>query len=282
MYDEVKHMNAHDWLEKARALEPTMYDFALWSPDEAIYERIQPHSNCGNCYSVAKTFVSTAIGMLRDEGKLDVSDPILRYFGWRRGMDPKWADVTIDHALRHRIGFDEGFLDIDAEDVSAYPTDDYLSMVFDRPLPLEPGSERHYSDAAFYLLARLVERVSGKDVELFLAERLFRPMHFREYAWSRCPEGHPIGATGLYLRADDAVKLGAMYACGGVFEGRRYVSDAWIRLMYAREYELHPHDPFAEVESPEWMMKGGMYGQALLIHKTLPLSIAWHAAGGAR
>ncbi len=270
-------MTGEDFLEKVKQLDSTAYEFAFWSPDEIIHERLLPHSNCGNCYSVAKTFVSTAIGMLWDEGKLDVNDPILKFFGKIPGMDSRWEAVTVDCALRHRIGFEEGFLDIDVEDVNAYPTDDYLKIILSHPLPLEPDSEYRYSDAAFYLLARLVERVAGKDVELFLAERLFRPAHFREYAWSRCPLGHPIGATGLYLRADDMVKLGAIYACGGVYEGKRYLSGEWIRLAYERQYELHPHNPFEETENPEWMAKGGMYGQMLMIHKTQPIALAWHA-----
>ena len=270
-------MTGNNWLEKVKALDSTIYECACWTPEGTIHERVLPHSNCGNCYSVAKTFVSTAVGMLWDEGKLDVYDPILKYFERVPGMDPRWEKVTVDHALRHRIGFDEGFLDIDVEDVNAYPTDDYLKIILSHPLPLEPGSEYHYSDAAFYLLARLVERVSGKDVELFLAERLFRPAHFREYAWSRCPLGHPMGATGLYLRADDMVKLGAIYACSGVYEGKRYLSEDWINLAYERQYELHPCDPFRETENPEWVGKGGMYGQMLMIHKTQPLVLAWHA-----
>lgn len=263
-------------LDAVRALHLNLYDFAVWSPEGVIYDRLQPSSNCANGYSVAKAFVMTAIGMLFDDRLLDPSDPILKYFGRVPGMDAKWARVTIDHALTHRIGFDEGFLDIDVEDVNAYPTNDYLQLTLSHPLALEPGAERHYSDAAFYLLARLVERVSGRDVESFLNERLFRPARFREYAWSRCPLGHPIGATGLYLRADDMVKLGAIYAGRGVYEGRRYLSEEWIERAYACEYELHPRAASATPERPEWRMKGGMYGQGLLINANRPLAAAWH------
>lgn len=266
----------HNPLDAVRALHLNLYDFAIWSPEGAIYDRLQPSNNCNDSYSVAKAFVMTAVGMLFDDRRLDPAEPILKYFGRVPGMDEKWARVTIDHALTHRIGFDEGFLDIDAEDVNAYPTDDYLQLALSHPLALQPGEERHYSDAAFYLLSRLVERVSGQDVEAFLNDRLFRPARFREYAWSRCPLGHPIGATGLYLRADDMVRLGAIYAGRGVYEGRRYLSEEWIERAYAREYELHPRAASANPDRPEWRMKGGMHGQGLLIHASRPLAAAWH------
>ena len=74
-----------------------------------------------------------------------------------------------------------------------------------------------------------MHRISGQTVDQLLNERLFQPMRFAEAAWSRCPQGFPIGATGLYLSAGDMVKLGALYRDGGVYEGKRLLSQAWTR-----------------------------------------------------
>ena len=81
-------------------------------------ERI-PANPCQNCYSVAKAFCVTAIGMLFDEKKLSSDTTVADIFADElKQYDiplKKWEKVTVDAILRHEIGFAEGFLDIDTE-----------------------------------------------------------------------------------------------------------------------------------------------------------------------
>ena len=51
--------------------------------------------------------------------------------------------------------------------------------------------------------------------------------------------GYPIGATGLYITTEDMLKLGILYLNNGVYLGKRYVSEEWVRLVISREYEFH-------------------------------------------
>ena len=253
------------------ALNLNLYDFALYAPQGLSECKMQPCSNCSNSYSVAKLFVVTALGLLWDEGKIRMDDPIGMYFDIPQSADPRWKAATIDHAATHRLGFGEGFLDIDAEDVTQYPTEDYLSMVFAHPLAYDPGTESTYSDAAYYLLSRLAEKAAGETLDAFLNRRLLRPLAFREAAWSRCPQNHPIGATGLYISAGDMVKLAALYLQDGVWQGKRILSGEWVRMAIERGYELHP---FGETGLTG---KGGMYGQAAVFSRKKGFAAAWHA-----
>ncbi len=257
------------------ALNLPLYDLALYTSEGIRTYRFTPGSNCSNSYSVAKLFIATALGMLWDEGKLRMDDPLETFFDFSAEADPRFARATIDHALTHRLGFGEGFLDIDTEDASEYPSDDYLSMVLSRPLACDPGTAAQYSDAAFYLLSRLVSRIAGEPADTLLARRLLRPMRYREAAWSRCPMNHPIGATGLYITSRDMVKLGALYLQGGVFGETRLLSDTWCDLAIEREYELHPIFP----DEPENDLTGkwGMYGQLLAFSRKKGFAIALHA-----
>ena len=68
-----------------------------------------------------------------------------------------------------------------------------------------PGSHYQYTDAAFYLMSRLVSHVSGEKADSLLWRRILKPMGCVEVAWSRCPNEYPIGATGLYIGAGDMV-----------------------------------------------------------------------------
>ena len=75
------------------------------------YETIKrlPGNPCQNCYSVAKFFCVTAIGMLFDEGKLTPATTIAEIFADELAAygipAEKWEKVTLDFVMRHEIGF---------------------------------------------------------------------------------------------------------------------------------------------------------------------------------
>lgn len=257
--------------EQIRGLGYNLYGIASISDDGAEYIQLQPANLCQNSYSVAKLFTATAIGMLWDAGRLDmderVADVLGRYFPAE--ADPRWREVTVDHLLRHRAGFGRGLLDIDVDDASAYDTRDYLSLVLREKLPYEPGTQHQYTDAAFYVLSRIIAERAGAACDRLLAHALFDQLGFREAAWSRCPLGYPIGATGLYINARDMVKLGWAYLNEGVYNGQRIFSAGWARLAVEREYELHP-------QGDGYIGKGGMNGQKLMFSPEKRIAFAWH------
>ena len=164
---------------------------------------------CQNTYSIAKTFTMAAIGLLYDKGLVKPQDRICRFLGdeMPEETDKRWLDSTVEMALTHSLGLPGGFLDIDAQDPLKF-TDDYLSYLFTYPLEYEPGTQSRYSDGAYYLLARIAEKLSGLPLEDFLRKEMLNGMQFREVAWSHCPQGHAMGATGLYINSSDCVKLG--------------------------------------------------------------------------
>lgn len=259
-------MNFQSIIRKLEESGANLYDFALYTESEGIQSHhFQPSNRCNNSYSVAKAFTMTAIGLLWDDGLLKVSDSLGQIF-----HAPEWNDVNIEHALTHRIGYGQGHLDIDVEEVSSYPTDDFLQLALSYPRPYAPGTHYQYTDAAFYLLSRVVDHVSGEKLDSLLWRRVLKPMRLQEIAWSRCPHEYPIGATGLYISSEDMVKLPALYLNGGVFNGQRLISEAWVNLALERGYELHPM-------SGSLYGKGGMNGQAIAFSREKGFAAAWHS-----
>ncbi len=233
-------------------------------------KRLVSANPTGDSYSVAKVFTVTAIGMCVDRGLLKTTDRILEVLdiALPHGCDEKWREVTIHTLLKHCWGLGKsGLLDIDADNASLYPSEDYLSMVLETPLPKEQEADFCYSDAAYYLLSLAVEKVSGQTLFAFLREPLMGVMRFGEYAWSCCPKGHTMGATGLFLRCEDMVKPGVLYLNGGLWQGKRIISEEWCRTVLEQGYELSPLNG-------GWFCKVGMYGQMLAINPEKQLSIA--------
>ncbi len=248
-----------------------IYDAAVLSGQGLTARKFQACNTCNNSYSIAKAFTMTAIGLLQDDGRLKVEDPISQFLPLTHGCAKVWHSVTIEHALTHTIGFTAGFLDIDLEDVQSYPSPDYLDIIFSHPLAYQPGTHAVYSDAAYYLLARIVLAAGGKELDEVLRERLVNPLEFRQIAWSRCPLGHPIGATGLYVSAEDMVKLGWLYGNGGKWQDRQILSEYWVKQALRRGYEFRP------VQNTRLYAKGGLFGQMLLFDPEQHLACGWHS-----
>ena len=226
---------------------------------------------CCNCYSVAKAFTVTAVGMLYDRGLLAPDMLVSQLLPIPETADEKWQRVTVHHLLSHTAGFGTaGLLDIDCDDASSYGTTDYLSLLFSTKLKDEPGEKYRYTDAAYYLLSRIVASVSGQDPAGLLLPVLMGVMGFKEFAWSVCPQGYAMGATGLYLRTEDMVKLGVLYLNRGMWDGQRILSKEWVRLVLERGYEFTDH-------GNGWFGKGGMRGQMLAFHMEKGLAVAWHS-----
>ena len=245
--------------------------------DEPEYRSLQTANPCQNSYSVAKAFVVTAIGILCDRGLLSTEDFVIGLLGdelseaTKAHMDPRWNEVTVDTVLSHRLGLPHNFLDIDCCDATQFGND-YLDYLLTYPLCGDHGGERVYTDGAYYLLSRVVEAVVGMRLDVFLWRELFSKLGFREVAWSSCPMGHTMGATGLYIRTDDMVKLGALYLDGGCYRSERILSREWVNTVLERGYELREGVAGA-------IRKGGMRGQMLAIFQKQNRAVAWHACG---
>lgn len=263
---------------KQRALDRklNMYFIAMGDKDYNIKKEtvVDANPNC-NCYSVAKAFTVTAIGILYDQKLLTPNtllvDLLQKYLP--NDIDSKWNQVTIDDVLQHKVGFGCGLLDIDCDDASLYETTNYLDIVFKTKLKYQPGTVYQYTDAAYYLLSRVVAELAKCDLEDFLRPILMGKMKFKELAWSKCPKGYSMGATGLYIRTEDMVKLGILYLNDGVWQGERIISKEWVDLVIAKRYEFSPL-------RNDWYGKGGMRGQLLIFNKKLGKTIACHSYEG--
>lgn len=255
---------------KGQTSGTTVYSIAV-STTDGIKVAAVKNADPQNSYSVSKAFCVTAIGMLYDEGKIKMTDTIGNIFKdeiKKYGINEnKWKNITVHDVLKHKIGYTKGsLLDIDVH-ASTYKNwdSDYLKLTLSYETD---GKETYrYSDAAYYLISRVVAKISGQKLDAYLKTRLFDKADFKNYSITKCPQGHPIGATQFFLRPDDMVKLGRIYLNGGTYNGKRIISQEWVNMVIDNQYEFGANGT--------GYSKGGMNGQFLYINFKHNVAAAW-------
>ena len=288
------------FLELADITDGTLLDAAIMTEDGIEEWRDERANTCENSHSCTKLFTSVCIGMLWDDGLLSLEEKFAALFPdlWPNDMDPRWQDVTIENALRHEIGFEDSGVDLEGEILCGGGTIDPLTLILGAKIVHEPGTFYKYSDAAYYLLSRIVEQKSGMTLEQFIRRRLGVPMGFRDFALACCPMGHSLGGGCLYMRAGDMVKLGYMLACGGVYDEERLLSQAYIDRMREHCYALNHYRETgggkgivpeeyvralreregSNYHESEIFIKTGAFGQGIAFSGRHRIAAAWHRA----
>ena len=128
--------------------------------------------------SVSKQFTATCVAMLVRDGKVRVEDDIRNYLP---EMPAYEKPVTVGHLLHHTSGIRDynallslaGF-----RPESDSPTVEESAEIIRRQKKLNytPGDEYSYTNSGFFLLSQIVERVSGKSLNAFAQERIFKPL----------------------------------------------------------------------------------------------------------
>jgi CubicO group peptidase (beta-lactamase class C family) len=135
--------------------------------------------------SVAKQFTAAAIGLLAQEGRLSIDDPVRKYV-------PELPDfgtpILIRHFLNHTSGLRSQWpmltLSGRPPGAAVHTVGEILELVSGyKELNFKPGDEFLYNNTAFTLLGVVVERVAGKSLNAFTQERIFGPLGMARTQW---------------------------------------------------------------------------------------------------
>jgi CubicO group peptidase (beta-lactamase class C family) len=126
--------------------------------------------------SVSKQFVAMSIALLIQEGRMSLDDDIRLYI-------PELPEYDRPITTRHLIYHTSGIRDyLTLEEIAGIPLGQYheaevLELICrQKELNFSPGEEHLYSNSGYFLLAVLVERVSGKSLRDFADELIIRPL----------------------------------------------------------------------------------------------------------
>jgi len=195
--------------------------------------------------SVTKQFTAAGIMRLAEQGKLRVDDEVTKYIP---ELPTRGGVITLRHLLNHTSGLPE---------YTPYLPDPYrplglpamINLIKDKPMQFAPGQSWAYGNTGFFLLAAVIERVSGKSYGTFLRDELTAPLGllnsgycgsathlqppagyveyyskgtFREVA--AIEPSNAFGAGGLCSTSTDLVRWAKALASGGVVSSSSYAS----------------------------------------------------------
>lgn len=174
-------------------------------------------------HSMSKTLTGIAIGILVDEGRLSTDELLTDIFPEFPPQDKKFHQMTVYHLLTMSSG-------VSFSEVGSVTEDAWTKAFFSSKLTFAPGSMFAYNSMNSYILARIVVRRSGMSLSDFLTVKLFKPLGISNFFWEIGPEGIEKGGWGVFLSAESWAKVGIMMLSGGVYEGRRILSEKWVAL----------------------------------------------------
>src|ERR1700675_715589 len=173
--------------------------------------------------SLSKQFTAAAILQLADAGKLNVEDPVSKYYP---ESPASWKGMTIHHLLTHTSGLPENeWENFYKGKCTPYTTEEQVKTFRDRPLGFQPGTSWKYRNTEYYLLAYIIERLSGESYATYLAHHIFEPLKMTHSGFAtmaaivpQMSEGYSREGSTLHHREyfDRSMETGA----GGIYTTR--------------------------------------------------------------
>jgi CubicO group peptidase (beta-lactamase class C family) len=213
------------------------YSFLVIKNDSIIYEKYYAPVTAQQIlpsFSVAKSFVSTLVGIAVDEGKIkSLNDPVTAYLPELLKRDERFGQITLQHILDMRSG-------IKSNENYYNPFSDVLKMGFTnnimrtlKKLKIEqaPGVN-DYKSVNTQLLAWVLERATQKNLQDYLQEKIWTPLGMESNAtWNIDSKKKNKVRAFCCINATtrDFAKLGRLYLQNGNWNGRQIVSENWIK-----------------------------------------------------
>ena len=202
-----------------------------WSP----YGPEDPHM----LFSLSKSFTSTAVGLAVAEGRLTVEDRVISFFPQDvpTEIGENLALMRVHDLLAMATGH--------AEDTTRYLREredgNWVKAFLARPVDHTPGTHFVYNSGATYMLAAIVQQLTGMTLLDYLQPRLFAPLGIANATWESCPRGVNVGGWGLKITTAAIARFGQMYLQQGMWHDQSLVPATWVAA--ATSYQVaHDHE----------------------------------------
>ena len=190
-------------------------------------------------WSTAKSIAVTLIGMLADQGKMNLDAPL--GIDWLPELDSAETDPRANISLRHLLNMSSGLEPVDSFRME-YATGSGLAYwagassvdgARNRGLVRKPGSFWDYENydtlLAVYAMKQLFD--SEKEYQDFPYRALLARIGMHNTLLSTDRFGDFILSSQVYTNARDLARFGLLYLNGGTWNGERLLSEEWIGFV---------------------------------------------------
>ncbi len=224
--------------------------------------------------SASKTFSSVILGAAMQEGaKISPETKlyeVMAPLGPFNNPDPRKDRITLAHVMTHTTGL---ACDDNAESPSTGGEDvmqtqraqpNWWKFTLDLPIVHEPGERYAYCSGGISLTGGALTYATGEWLPALFDRAIAQPLQYGSYYWNLQPTGEGYAGGGAFVRTRDFLKIGQAYLDGGVWNGRRIASEAWVKDAIA---------PHAHISEQTTGVTGDAFRQAYYDEDE---GYAWH------
>jgi CubicO group peptidase (beta-lactamase class C family) len=192
----------------------------------------QPHDT----RSASKTVISTLIGLALQQGApLGLDSTVYSVMAGGESppdLDPRKQRLTLRHLLTMTPGLacdDNDESSPGAEWVMQSQPSDWVGYTLDLPMAHEPGEHVAYCSASTNLAGAVLTTATDSWLPDLFQRHFATPLGVGTYHMNLMPDGEAYGGGGLHITGRDFLKMGQLFLDGGNWNGRRLLSEDWVR-----------------------------------------------------
>jgi CubicO group peptidase (beta-lactamase class C family) len=173
--------------------------------------------------SCTKSIVGLAVACMLSDQLIETLDtPIAKYYPeWMQGQK---QFVTI----RHLVNMTSGMQNNPNASVEIYPSADFVQLALAAELSKKPGEVWQYNNKSLNLMAGVIQKITGKRMDEYIGQRLFKNLEITDYSWTLDQKGNPHVMSGCQIKPKDMIKLGLLLANKGKYNNNLIISEEHI------------------------------------------------------
>ena len=259
-YDAIANLQVADSKDKSMRLEDLFSSnhtdgIAVIKGGNLVYEAYFNQFNAHAqhiWFSMSKSLASSALGLLVEDGKIDLAAspskyiPELKGSGFERvtvqhvldmatSIDLKetYTDYTSDMAVHYAPALNMGWLagasDVQPETAEIYGVHDFLAKFIKPDIAREPGDNLDYNSSNADLVGWLISRVSGQPFQDYIQKNIWSKLGAEHDAYIAVDRAFmPAVTGGMNSTTRDAARFAMMIRDGGFFNGEQIIPKKWV------------------------------------------------------
>jgi beta-N-acetylhexosaminidase len=250
------------------------------------------------------TATTTAAMICYDRGLFGLDDKVAKYFP-EFGVKGK-ENVTIRNLLVHDSGLRPDIPSYKAFDSVTNKEQGVMNEIFNDTLIYPTGTKMVYSDLNFILIGKIIEKVTGKSLDEFCEENIFKPLGMNSTMFNPPDSliyriapteydnywrhrqirgtvhdetsqllGGVAGHAGLFSTAGDLAKLLQMLLQKGIYQGKRYIKESTVKLFVKKQSDLSSRALGWDTKSSGYSSAGNLFSDISYGHTGFTGTSVW-------